>query len=330
MKVTVQIQRKSVMGIVEGISVTISMHNGGTPTFEQLWASDAEGPKLDIYYREAISDLERHLIEYIATSSAQFDLQANGEDYVAVLDLSEHWPTQLKGLLANKVQDYLVHSVTAGWINDFDGLTVKQDYQDMAANDLTDIRSIVQMRDFKRAEAARATDEEKDESEYSASAGARQTDTDKAEEERLQTAGARQADTEKQESEYTATASERTEDSEKERNEQAMSAESRKGDETKVTTPDSQKASTRTSDKAKTTTADVQHASTRTMDGQKAGNPGLQTADHRHDTRDSEKENVEASDTGARHEDNAEVRHWRDDVDWSDTRWRLPHKVRII
>lgn len=78
MKVEVRINRKSVMGIVEGISVIIAKHSGGTPTFDQLWASDAESPKLDIYYREAIGDLERYLTEYIGESSAQMDLQANG------------------------------------------------------------------------------------------------------------------------------------------------------------------------------------------------------------------------------------------------------------
>ncbi|GEM_PF-2988000 len=316
MKVIVQINRKSVMGIVEGISVTISMHNGGTPTFEQLWASDAEGPKLDIYYREAIGDLERHLIEYIKQSSAQFDLQANGEDYVCILELSDHWPPRLKGLLSNKMQDYLVHSVTAGWINDFEGLTVKQDFQAMATTDLDDIRVIVQNRSFTRAEAARGTDTDKAEEEYSTTAGARQTDTNKAEEERLQTAGARVNDTDKEASEYSVTAGARSED------------------EQKAITADDQKAGARTGDKNKPTTAADQKAGKRTTDASKAATPDEQKAGQRHDTKDTEKGTEQSADTGARHEDNAEVRHWRDDTDWSDTRdeffLRHPHRIRKI
>ena len=79
------------MGITEGISVTISQHNGGTPSFEQLWASDSESPKLDIYYREGISDLERRLEKWLQESSAQFDLQATGEDYKLKLNVSRSW-----------------------------------------------------------------------------------------------------------------------------------------------------------------------------------------------------------------------------------------------
>lgn len=74
MKIKVSISRKSVMGLVEGISLTISQHNGGTPSMQQLWASDAESPKLDIYYREAIGDLERKLTDFLVESSAQSDL----------------------------------------------------------------------------------------------------------------------------------------------------------------------------------------------------------------------------------------------------------------
>ena len=149
------------MGITEGVSVTIAQHNGGTPTFEQLWASDSEGPKLDIYYREGISDLERRLEKWLATSSKQFDLQSIGDDYNLRLDVSQNWPSRLLGLLSNKVQDYLVHTVTAGWLNDFAGLSVKQDYMSMAATDLDDIVYIVGLRDFDFAEAERKGDERK-------------------------------------------------------------------------------------------------------------------------------------------------------------------------
>lgn len=65
MKIEITISRKGVMGITEGISVTIAQHNGGMPSFDQLWASDSEAPKLDIYYREGISDLERRLEKWL-------------------------------------------------------------------------------------------------------------------------------------------------------------------------------------------------------------------------------------------------------------------------
>ena len=69
-KVTIAIGRNKVMGVVEGISVIISQKNGGTPSFEQLWASEDERGKLDIYYREAVSDLERRLMEWLSSSTS--------------------------------------------------------------------------------------------------------------------------------------------------------------------------------------------------------------------------------------------------------------------
>lgn len=157
-KITVNIQRSSIYSIAEGISVSISQHNGGTPTFEQLWASADEARKLDIYYREAISDLERHLTEWIRVTSAQFDLTQNGTDYTLSIDVNRYWPPRLQGLLSNKIQDYLVHAVTAGWLNDFTGLELKQDYQAMAALDLTDIRNIIYKRDYAFPTAYRKED----------------------------------------------------------------------------------------------------------------------------------------------------------------------------
>ena len=177
MKIEIVISRKGVMGITEGISVTIAQHNGGTPSFEQLWASDSESPKLDIYYREGISDLERRLEKWLQESSAQFDLQATGEDYKLKLNVSRSWPTRLEGLLKNKVQDYLVHTVTAGWLNDFEGISVKQDYQAMAAQDLDDIVYIVGLKSFGFAEKERSEEADKDE-ESDGSAQDRRTDED--------------------------------------------------------------------------------------------------------------------------------------------------------
>ena len=147
-KITVNITRANIYHIAEGISVSISQHNGGTPTFEQLWASPDESAKLDIYYREAISDLETHLTEWLKLSSGQFDLHQDGTDYTLTLSVSRFWPQRLQGLLTNKIQDYLVHAVTAGWLNDFTGLETKQDYKAMAGQDLSDIRGVLYKRDY--------------------------------------------------------------------------------------------------------------------------------------------------------------------------------------
>lgn len=176
--VTVNITRANIYTIAEGISVIISQHNAGTPTYEQLWASPDEAKKLDIYYREAVSDLERRLMKWVKQTSGQFDLTADGTDYTLILRLSDFWPTKLEGLLKNKVQDYLVHSVTAGWLNDFDGLTIKQDYQAMSAQDVEDIFSIICMRDYDFDKSARGTDKGKD-TPSDTTTGARATDTSK-------------------------------------------------------------------------------------------------------------------------------------------------------
>ena len=167
------------MGITEGLSVTIAQHNGGNPTFEKLWASDSESAKLDIYYREGIGDLERRLEKWIVETSRQFDLQADGDDYTLRLNVSQNWPTRLIGLLGNKLQDYLVHCVTAGWLNDFDGLTVKQDYLAMATTDLDDIVYIVGLKDFGFAEKERICETQKDDEAILDDAEARGTDTAK-------------------------------------------------------------------------------------------------------------------------------------------------------
>ena len=61
--ITIKIVKKSVMGVVEGLSATIAQHNPEVD-FQTVWASDAEEAKLDIYYREAITDLENFLAVY--------------------------------------------------------------------------------------------------------------------------------------------------------------------------------------------------------------------------------------------------------------------------
>ncbi|MBR0166150.1 MAG: hypothetical protein IJQ13_04650 [Prevotella sp.] len=192
--VTINISRAAVYSIAEGISITISLHNGGVPTYEQLWASASESKKLDIYYREAISDLERRLMDWVTSVSGQFSLTADGTDYQLEIVMNRFWPTRLEGLLKNKVQDFLVHAVTAGWLNDFDGLSVKTDYKLLGAGDLVDIREIIHQRSFDFARSERTDDgTEKDESD-TPTAGARNTDSDKDEFVLPREAGARRKD----------------------------------------------------------------------------------------------------------------------------------------
>ena len=193
-QVTISITRSKVYAVAEGISVTISRHNGGTPTFEQLWASSSEAPKLDIYYREAIGDLERRLMDWASATSSQFDLEADGTDYTLTLGMSPYWPTRLTGLLDNKIQDFLVHAVTAGWLNDFDGLTVKQDYQAMSAQDLLDILAIVYQREFGFTESARGTDSTTKDDPDAVTADARTSDSTTKDDPDAVTADARTAD----------------------------------------------------------------------------------------------------------------------------------------
>ena len=193
--ITIHINRNAVYSIAEGISVTISQHNGGTPTYEQLWASPSEAPKLDIHYREAVSDLERRLMEWLSSSSSQFNLAADGADYDLTLAIP-YWPTRLQGLLANKIQDYLVHAVTAGWLNDFEGLNVKLDYGAMAAQDLTDVRDIIYQRSFGWTEQERGSDTETKDDGISPESSGRTEDTETKDDGISPSSSKRTADTE--------------------------------------------------------------------------------------------------------------------------------------
>lgn len=176
-QLTIHITKRNIYHIAEGISVTIAQHNGDTPTYEQLWASPDESIKLDIYYREAVSDMERKLADWLRTSTAQYNLLADADNYQLLLDTSRYWPKRLEGLLDNKIQDYLVHAVTAGWLNDFEGLNVKQDYQAMAAQDLADIRDIICYRAFAFVEVQRTQDTSTKDSSSDHTPAARTQDT---------------------------------------------------------------------------------------------------------------------------------------------------------
>ena len=145
----INILREKVMSLVEGISITIAQSNETGISFEKLWASEDERRKLDIYYREAIGDLERHLMKYLRESHGQFSLTTDGDEGDYTLQVTiRHWPPSLEGLLGNKVQDYMVHSVLAGWLNNFSGLEIKSDYASMAGQDLDDIKTIVSQKRF--------------------------------------------------------------------------------------------------------------------------------------------------------------------------------------
>lgn len=154
----ISISREKVMGVVEGLSVILSHKGDSGFSFEQLWASKDERLKLDIYYRESISDLEGHLMKWLKVSSDQFSLNYSAEGDYTLSIVLKHWPSKLEGLLGNKVQDYMVHSILAGWLNNFAGLQIKQDYATIASQDLDDIRSIVMQKTFCSTTSSRNVD----------------------------------------------------------------------------------------------------------------------------------------------------------------------------
>ena len=337
MKIEITISRKGVMGITEGISVTIAQHNGGTPSFDQLWASDSEAPKLDIYYREGISALERRLEKWLEKSSAQFDLQATGDDYTLRLDVNRSWPTRLDGLLKNKVQDYLVHTVTAGWLNDFEGVSVKQDYQAMAAQDLDDIVYIVGLKSFGFAEKERAEESDKD-AESDGSAQGRCTDEEKEEETKTGVAEERTNDADKADNPYTVEAGERKADEESTEASAHQPHTERKEDADKVDNPYTVEAGERKADEESTETSAQQLHTERKEDADKADNPytvevGERKADttkdassysEKGDERHSKNDNENTDErngvaAGGRNadDDTVDIRH--DYTDWSGT-----------
>ena len=181
MAIVINISRSDVMHVVEGYTVMLSQHNGGSPDFVSLWASAGERKKLDLYYREAIADLEQALVTYLKQSTATFVLTEEGSDYTLTIKPSTYWPeTRVMGLLGNHVQNYLVHTVLAGWLGDFAGIQAP-DYSAMAVGDLASIQSLLQFRAFDFAEAERAADTNKAIAEVEGSgASERAADTDKA------------------------------------------------------------------------------------------------------------------------------------------------------
>lgn len=155
--ITIKIIKKSVMGVVEGISATIAQHNPEVD-FNSVWASDAEEAKLDIYYREAITDLENYLARFSSSTTQKFDLQALADDFTITIVTLASWPPRLSGVLSNQIQNYLVHAILAGWLSDFPDMA-HTDYASMGANDLDAIKEILLKKDFNFAEAERKADD---------------------------------------------------------------------------------------------------------------------------------------------------------------------------
>lgn len=145
------------MGVVEGLSATIAQHNPEVD-FKSVWASDAEEAKLDIYYREAITDLENFLARFSSSTTQKFDLQALADDFSINIVTLASWPPRLSGLLTNQIQNYLVHAIIAGWLSDFPDMA-HTDYASMGASDLDAIKEILLKKDFSFAEAERKADD---------------------------------------------------------------------------------------------------------------------------------------------------------------------------
>lgn len=155
--ITIKIIKKSVMGVVEGLSATIAQHNPEVD-FQSVWASDAEEAKLDIYYREAITDLENFLARFSSSTTQKFDLQALADDFSINIVTLASWPPRLSGVLSNQIQNYLVHAILAGWLSDFPDMA-HTDYASMGASDLDAIKEILLKKDFSFAEAERKADD---------------------------------------------------------------------------------------------------------------------------------------------------------------------------
>ena len=172
--ITIKIVKKSVMYVVEGLSVTIAQHNPEVD-FQTVWASDGEEAKLDIYYREAITDLENFLARFSSSTTQQFDLQALADDFSITIKTLVSWPPRLSGVLSNQIQNYLVHAILAGWLSDFPDMN-HTDYASMGASDLEAIKEILLKKDFSFAEAERKADDTTKESSSASDTSARAVD----------------------------------------------------------------------------------------------------------------------------------------------------------
>lgn len=174
--ITIKIIKKSVMGVVEGLTATIAQHNQEVD-FQTVWASDAEEARLDIYYREAITDLENFLARFSSSTTQQFDLQALADDFSITIKTLVSWPPRLSGVLTNQIQNYLVHAILAGWLSDFPDMN-HTDYASMGASDLDAIKEILLKKDFSFAEAERKVDDTTKEGSSASDTSARAVDAE--------------------------------------------------------------------------------------------------------------------------------------------------------
>lgn len=158
MNVTIAINRQYVMGVVEGLTASIAQHAGGSPTFEELWASAGDSSKLDVWYRDAIADLESALKKWVTGTTALFSKDSG--DFSVTLSLDDRWDASLKGVLANKVQYYFVHSIMAGWLQDFPQVTAVN-YVELVAADLQAINQIILRRNLETTEEVKNGDKDK-------------------------------------------------------------------------------------------------------------------------------------------------------------------------
>ena len=172
--ITIKIVKKSVMGVVDGLSATIAQHNPEVD-FQTVWASDGEEAKLDIYYREAITDLENFLARFSSSTTQQFDLQALADDFSITIKTLVSWPPRLSGVLTNQIQNYLVHAILAGWLSDFPDMN-HTDYASMGASDLEAIKEVLLKKDFRFVEAERTADDTEKEGSSAVDAEARGSD----------------------------------------------------------------------------------------------------------------------------------------------------------
>lgn len=174
--ITIKIIKKSVMGVVEGLTATIAQHNPEVD-FQTVWASDGEEAKLDIYYREAITDLENFLARFSSSTTQKFDLQALADDFSINIVTLVSWPPRLSGVLSNQIQNYLVHAIIAGWLSDFPDMA-HTDYASMGASDLDAIKEILLKKDFSFAEAERKADDTTKEGSSASDTSSRAVDGD--------------------------------------------------------------------------------------------------------------------------------------------------------
>lgn len=175
--ITIKIIKKSVMGVVEGLTATIAQHNPEVD-FQSVWASDGEEAKLDIYYREAITDLENYLARFSSSTTQKFDLQSLADDFTITIVTLASWPPRLSGVLSNQIQNYLVHAILAGWLSDFPDMA-HTDYASMGASDLEAIKEILLKKDFSFAEVERKADDTAKEGSSAGATSSRAVDGDK-------------------------------------------------------------------------------------------------------------------------------------------------------